>query len=111
MAENETIKPIYKNMIAWTAVMFVLAVMSRNTSLEPVSGLFGLAGIVLFVFAVRNRINKQRSSNDVVEQENPVVLAAREIENGKLPIFKNSPIVREGEVTHFYCKAVRYITK
>ena len=77
-----------------------------------------IAGGALLAVASYQTLKKEKElayeaelQQTAVYESSPVIQAAQRIEDGKLPVFPNSSIIEQGELTHFACQAIRYITK
>ena len=77
-------------------------------------GFSTLIGVVMIVLRIKSKKKKRIETTyeqNKQNEENPVILAFRNIESGILPVFDNSPVVYKNEITHVYCQAIRYVTK
>lgn len=95
--------------------IFVIGVGTSSNDETGISSIFTLAGMVMIIITIIARRKHKKSMHEAEKfaqyEASPIVQAAHKIENGVLPVFADSSIVRKGEITHFSCQAVRYITK
>jgi len=100
-----------------TVIVFVMSFVVSQFSSEIGTGLFLVAMVMLvmllFKFAKEKKARREREERERLErlESSEVVQAFYAIERGELPVFRNSPVIRKDEPTHFHCHALRYIIK
>ena len=89
-------------------IMFIMTPFRKNSTFDDIAA---LVSVVLIGLWIRGFYVRWRGGGGRVDMSNPVVQAADQILKGTLPVITNSPIARQGETTHLYCQAIRFITK